>query len=92
MLIVLINILLASGTAIGKDKIMKLNSMVYCGPWGGYSEKEGKYKFPIDTRERARSALSYAYWAPNPEGIRNCVCTYYPDLPSCIDRTKRRTK
>ena len=89
MLIILLNLLAVSGTAIGEEKIMKLNSMVYCGPWGGYSEKD-KYKFPIDTRERARAALSYAYWAPNPEDIRECVCHYYQDLPSCIDRARRK--
>lgn len=82
------------GTAIGEEqqRIMKLDSMVYCGPWGGYSDEVGKYKYPIETRERARAALSYAYWAPNPDGIRECVCHYYPDLPSCIDRAKRKLK
>lgn len=88
---ILLNILVVFGNAHGKEKIMKLDSMVYCGPWGGYQkEEEGRYKYPIDTRERARSALSYAYWAPNPEGIRECVCHYYPDLPSCIDRERRK--
>lgn len=85
---------MASGNVLGEEnqRIMKLDSMVYCGPWGGYKKDEGKYKYPIETRERARAALSYAYWAPNPDGIRNCVCHYYPDLPSCIERKKHEKK
>lgn len=85
------NILAASGNALGNTLIQKTETMVYCGPYGDYPKETGKYKFPIDTRAKARAALSYANWAPNPEGIRECVCKHYPDFPSCIKRS-RRTK
>lgn len=41
----------------------------FCGASGGSS----KYSYPVDTKKRCHSALSYAHNAPNPEGIRSCV-------------------
>lgn len=47
--------------------------------------KEGAgapFSFPMDTLERASSALSYAHYAPNPESIKSAVYKKYPQLKS----------
>ena len=41
----------------------------FCGPEGGACP----YTYPVNTRKRARAALAYARYAPDPEGIRECV-------------------
>ncbi len=41
----------------------------FCGPAGGACP----YTYPVNTRKRARAALSYARHAPNPEGIKECA-------------------
>ena len=41
----------------------------FCGPAGGAAS--GTY--PVDTEERAKSALRLAHNAPDPEGIKRCV-------------------
>ena len=46
------------------------------GPSGG--APSGSY--PINTRKRAKAALSYARHAPNPSGIRQAVHRKYPSL------------
>ena len=51
----------------------------FCGPAGGAP----KGTYPVNTVKRAKAALAYARHAPNPSGIRNCVCRHYPSLPSC---------
>jgi len=56
----------------------------FCGPSGGAP----KGTYPVGTRKRARAALSYARHAPNPDGIRKCVCRHWPDLPSCKKKKK----
>lgn len=66
-----------------KRRKMGLEAPIYCGVRGGYSDKDGWWRFPIGTRGQARAALSYAHWAPDPDGIRRCVCEYYPSFPSC---------
>jgi len=48
----------------------------FAGPSGG--APAGSY--PIDTLERARSALRLAHNAPNPEGIRRAVIKKWPQL------------
>ena len=48
----------------------------FAGPSGG--APEGSY--PINTRKRAKAALSYARHAPNPSGIRKAVHRKYPSL------------
>ncbi len=53
----------------------------YCGLSGG----EPAYKYPITTRIKAQAALSYAYWAKNPAGIKECVCKHY-NFPSCVPK------
>jgi len=52
---------------VGKYK--KTAPKEFCGASGGSS----KYSYPVDTKKRCHSALSYARNAPNPEGIRACV-------------------
>lgn len=70
-------------TPKGKIDHTPNHKLVYCGKYAGYPRDQGTYRFPIETREKARAALAYAHWAPNPEAIRMCVCEYYPDLPTC---------
>jgi len=51
----------------------------FCGPSGG--APAGTY--PVGTKKRARAALAYARHAPNPGGIKACVCRHWSDLPIC---------
>ena len=48
----------------------------FAGPSGG--APSGSY--PINTRKRAKAALSYAHNAPSPGGIRKAVHRKYPSL------------
>lgn len=48
----------------------------FCGPSGGAPTGT----FPINTKKRARSALSYAHNAPNPNGIKKCVYNHWPSI------------
>jgi hypothetical protein len=57
----------------------------FCGPSGGAP----KGTYPVDTRKRAISAISYARHAPNPAGIKKCVCSHWPDLPACKTSDKK---
>lgn len=58
----------------GKYKGVKPSN--FAGAAGGAS----KYSYPINTKKRARAALSYARNAPNPMGIKNKVYKKYPSL------------
>lgn len=51
----------------GKYKGLKDSD--FCGPSGGSCP--GTY--PVNTPQRARAALSYSRFAPNPKGIKDCV-------------------
>ena len=62
------------GGSVGKYKNVKESEMA--GKAGGAPEGS----FPIDTKDRAKNALSRAHFAPNPEGIRKAVEKKYPDL------------
>jgi hypothetical protein len=64
----------AGSSNVGKYKDVK--SSEFAGAAGGSS----KYSYPINTRKRAKAALSYARNAPNPSGIRKAVHRKYPDL------------
>jgi len=54
----------------------------FAGEAGGTS----KYSFPINTLKHARAALSYAHYAPNPEGIRASVYKKFPQLKKRHDK------
>lgn len=62
------------GSNVGEYKRVK--SEDFAGPAGG--APQGSY--PINTLERARSALKLARNAPNPEGIKRAVYRKYPQL------------
>lgn len=61
-----------------KPRKQELPEVVYCGPEGGH-RADG---FPIKSRGQARAALAYRHWAPDPEGIKRCVCRHF-EFPSC---------
>lgn len=50
----------------------------FAGKAGGASAAS----YPINTKARARNALSRAHFAPKPEGIRKAVHRKYPSLGS----------
>lgn len=56
----------------------------FAGPSGG--APQGTY--PINTKKRARAALSYAHNAPNPSGIKKKVYKEYPSLNKKNQRKK----
>lgn len=66
----------------GKYKGVKLSDFA-----GG---KENPYSFPINTRKRAKAALSYARFAKNPNKVRRKACNKYPGL--CSKKTLQKIK
>jgi hypothetical protein len=60
------------GSNVGKYAGVKS----FAGPSGGAP----KGSFPINTRDRAKSALKLAHNAPRPAGIRKAVARKYPGL------------
>lgn len=73
----------AGGSNVGEYKNVKKKN--FCGPSGGAPEGS----FPVNTRKRARAALSYARNAPNPEGIKKCVRKHFPDMGKKAKPKKR---
>ena len=67
------------GSNVGKHK-----TGPFCGPAGG--APAGSY--PVNTKKRAIAALSYARHAPNPAGIKDCVCKHWGSLPACKSKKK----
>jgi uncharacterized coiled-coil DUF342 family protein len=64
----------------GGSNVGKYKKGPFCGPAGGAP----KGSYPVNTLKRAKAALSYARHAPNPAGIRKCVCAKWgKQLPSC---------
>lgn len=57
----------------------------FAGKAGGTSP----YSYPINTRERGKSALKLAHNAPDPEGIRRAVYAKYPDLKPKSKKKKK---
>lgn len=55
----------------------------FAGPAGGAPEGS----FPINTKERAESALKLKHNAPNPQGIKRAVFKKYPSL---LDEAKKK--
>ena len=64
----------AGGSNVGKYK--KLPKGDFAGPAGG--APQGTY--PINTKKRAKAALSYSRNAPNPEGIEKKVYKKFPNI------------
>ena len=62
------------GSNVGKHK-----TGPFCGPSGGAP----KGSYPVNTRKRGAAALAFARHAPNPSGIKSCVCKHHPTLPAC---------
>ena len=69
---------LASKAKGGSNK-GKYKKGPFCGPSGGAP----KGTYPVNTRKRAIAAIAYARHAPNPAGIKACVCRHWGDLPAC---------
>jgi hypothetical protein len=64
------------GSNVGEYK--NLPASDFAGPAGGAP----KGSYPINTKKRAKAALSYAHNAPNPAGIKKKVYSKYPSLKS----------
>lgn len=64
----------AGGSNYGKYKNVSPDN--FAGKAGGAPN----FSFPINTKKRAKAALSYAHHAPNPSGIKNAVYKKYPSL------------
>lgn len=62
------------GSNVGEYK--NLPKSDFAGPKGG--APPGTY--PINTKKRAKAALSYARNAPNPQGIKRAVYKKYPSF------------
>lgn len=70
----------AGGSNVGKYK--NVDNSNFAGPSGG----SPKGSFPINTKKRAKAALSYAHNAPNPSGIKKAVYKKYPALKKSHDK------
>lgn len=57
------------GSSYEKKAYRSLSPKVFCGSAGGASPRS----YPVDTGKHCKAALSYARYAPNPEGIRQCA-------------------
>lgn len=68
----------------GGSNVGKYKKGPFCGPAGGAP----KGSYPVNTKKRAKAALAYARHAPNPSGIRKCVCRHWSSLPSCGSKSK----
>lgn len=70
------------GSNVGKYKNVPSNE--FAGTAGGAP----KGSFPINTKKRAKAALSYSRNAPNPQGIKDKVYREYPSLKSKSSKKK----
>ena len=64
----------AGGSNVGEYK--NVAKKAFAGPAGG----SPRGSFPINTLERAKSALKLAHNAPSPAGIKAAVYKKYPQL------------
>lgn len=76
----------AGSSNVGKYKNVKQSAMA--GTAGGAS----KGSYPINTKKRAKAALSYSRHAPNPEGIKSAVYKKYPGLKKRNDEREGKSK
>ena len=66
------------GSNVGKKKFA--SGAPRTGPYAGPSGGAPKGSYPIPDKKHAKSALSLAHHAPNPEGIKSAVYRKYPEL------------
>jgi len=77
--------------AVSKDALKRMRSSKGGSNVGKYSNVSRKDfsgtsggapqgSYPINTKQRAKSALELAHNAPNPQGIKNKVYSKYPSL------------
>lgn len=69
----------------GKSNAYKYKSVAkgdFCGPDETY---------PVDSLKRAKSALALAHNAENPEAIKSCVYSKYPQLKKGSKMKNRRS-
>ncbi len=57
---------------------------------GDFCGADGTY--PVNTLDRARSALKLAHNAENPDKIKECVYSKYPELKEGSKISRRRKK
>lgn len=72
------------GSNVGEYKGVK--SSEFAGKSGG--APAGSY--PINTKKRARAALSYAHNAPDPAGIKRKVYSKYPELKKAHEKDEKK--
>lgn len=84
-------ITVAKGISIPKPKLARLRKQPGGSNAGKYpglklsdfaGGKKNPYSFPINTRKRAKAALSYARNSQNPGSIIKKACSRYPGLCS----------
>jgi hypothetical protein len=68
----------------GGANVGKYKTGPFCGPAGGAP----KGSYPVNTKKRAIAALSYARHAPNPAGVKACVCKHWSSLDACKSKKK----
>jgi hypothetical protein len=68
----------------GGSNVGKYKTGPFCGPAGGAP----KGSYPVNTKKRAIAAISYARHAPNPAGVKACVCKHWSSLPACGSKKK----
>jgi hypothetical protein len=68
----------------GGSNVGKYKTGPFCGPAGGAP----KGSYPVNTKKRAIAALSYARHAPNPAGVKSCVCKHWSSLSACGSKKK----
>jgi len=60
----------------------------FCGPAGGAA----KGTYPVNSLKRAKSAIKLAHNAPNPDGIKNCVYSKFPELKEGKNKITKKKK
>lgn len=71
----------------GGSNVGKYKKGPFCGPSGGAP----KGTYPVDTEKRAIAAIAYARHAPNPAGIKKCVCSHWPKLDACKKKKEKQS-
>jgi len=69
----------------GGSNVGKYKKGPFCGPSGGAP----KGSYPVNTKKKAIAAIGYRRHAPNPSGIKACVCRHWPGLDACKKGKKK---